>query len=101
MRQYIYVGKSKIDDRLEVFRSKVKPSISNLGATYLYCIGPFRTIRGATFCAEHPYSTCQTVKEYERSALVHKGQSELCAAYGKHLDKMIYEKNAKRILDKP
>jgi hypothetical protein len=86
-RNKIYVGSCVIgsDDR-EVFRSKVEPTIIT-HPNYVWAIGPFRTVRAAKWCVAHPHADCMTVSEFERAALLHAGQSELCESYMKHLTK--------------
>lgn len=69
-----------------VFRTIYNPPSHITNPEYAYVIGPFRTVRAAKWCAEHPYSTCQTVKEFEQAALVHQTQSELAAGYIKFID---------------
>jgi hypothetical protein len=65
-----YVGKDVKTGKLHVFRSDVVPTDETFGRLYSYCIGPFRTMRGAKFMAEHGSNNphCQTVSQAERLA---------------------------------
>jgi hypothetical protein len=84
-RAKIYVGKGPggSNDR-EVFRSEVNPT-QYTHPNYVWVIGPFRTVRAAKWCVDHPYAQCMTVKEFEHAALVQMTQSELIEGYKKHL----------------
>ena len=80
MKSRIYVGVTHrvVSDinrepslRREVFRSASTPTEESHGNTYIYVIGPFRTVRGAEFMARfgagNPH--CQDVNSAERCAL--------------------------------
>ena len=62
----IFVG-LKHGNPSEVFRSRNTPTESSHGQQYFAAIGPFRTVRGATFMAlfgnNNPH--CQTVYQAE------------------------------------
>ncbi len=53
-----------------VFRSPSVPTVSTHGTLYNYCIGPFRTKRGADFMANYGGNNphLQTVADAERIA---------------------------------
>ena len=69
MRRY-HVG-VKDNGKREVFRAKGTPTKATHGTQYAYCIGPFRTKRGATVMAESEHNNphIQTVADAERIAL--------------------------------
>ena len=81
-RKKIYVG--IIAENMEVFSSLIEPTKANY-PWYNVVIGPFRTVRAAKWCVDHPHAQCTTVKEFERAALLHATQSELCTAHAKYL----------------
>lgn len=93
IKSRVYVGVCKKENTTSIpFERKVFKTIYNPPSRlthpeYCYVIGPFKTVRAAKWCADHPHSMCQTVKEFEHAALVHQTQSELCKGYIKHLDK--------------
>jgi hypothetical protein len=70
MQRRIYVGKRKDTGARELFRSEVKPTDQTHGDVYAYAIGPFRTVRGATFMAEYGRDNphCVTVRDAEMIA---------------------------------
>lgn len=59
-------------------------------------VGPFRTRRGADYLARHGGNgnpQIQCVRDAERLAAIHAGQSALCSAYSAHLDREIARGN--------
>ena len=68
MKRY-HVG-VKANGKREVFRAKGEPTQATHGATYNYCIGPFRSKRGAGIMAAwgHNNPHLQTVADAERMA---------------------------------
>lgn len=64
----IYVGHTQ--GTLQVFKSENEPTRESHGALYAAVIGPFRTMRGARFMAEHGRGNphVQTVSDAERIA---------------------------------
>jgi hypothetical protein len=94
MKKRFYVGCK--EGKREVFKFHKNPEWSD-NLSYLATIGPFRTKAGANYMAlyggNNPH--CQCVADAERLALIHKGQSELCANYATHLDKRLKEERKK------
>ena len=86
MRYKVYVGKYKDNGKLKILQLSVEPTEDRF-ALFSSFLGPFKTIRAAQWCINHPHAQCQTIKEFEHYALVHQTQSELIKAYQKHLDK--------------
>lgn len=69
MSSCLYVGK-KHDGSYAIFRSIALPTEETHGASFLYAIGPFLTMRGAAYMA----ATCiagmpLTIAEAEKQAL--------------------------------
>ena len=91
-RKRFYVGLGK--HARVVFASAETPTENSHGGAYGAAIGPFRTKAGAMYMAAHGAGNphCLCVADAERLAKVHQGQSELGAAYGKHLDAEIWRK---------
>ncbi len=86
-RKKIYVGKIFDSETRVIFRCAFTPT-KETHNLYGWVIGPFRTVRAAEWYVMHPFAQCTTISEYERAALLYKGQSELIAGYRKHLDKV-------------
>ena len=63
----IYVGKCH-DSTMAIFKDTTTPTYSSHGYLYRYCIGPFRTMRGAQFMAQYGRNNphLQTVADAER-----------------------------------
>ncbi len=68
MKKKIYLGVRQ--NVREVFRSAVVPTDQTHGKLYDYTIGPFRTVRGATYMKEYGVSNPHvvTVADAERIA---------------------------------
>lgn len=70
-KKRLYVGLSFNESQVrEVFRHGKKPEQSD-GLPYAVVVGPFRTIKGAKYCAHYgvgnPHAT--SVRDYERNAV--------------------------------
>jgi hypothetical protein len=94
-KKKIYVGvfsktTMRVSYERRVFRTIYNPPSRITNPEYAYVIGPFKTVRAAKWCVEHPFAMCQTVKEFEQAALVHQTQSELISAEINRLNKIIY-----------
>lgn len=65
-----YVGIRVDTGTREVFKANREPTWGSHGDTYIACIGPFRTMRGARFMAEHGRGNphLQHVNDAERIA---------------------------------
>ena len=94
-RKRFYVGLGK--HARVVFASAETPTEESHGGAYGAAIGPFRTKVGAWYMATYgggnPHCLC--VADAERLAKVHQGQSELGAAYSKHLDDLIHRRTVR------
>jgi hypothetical protein len=68
LTQRVYVGCTA--GRREVFRCNFTPTAASHGDQYAAVIGPFRTVRGARFMAEHGEGNphCLSVADAERIA---------------------------------
>ena len=66
-RARAYVGVRR-DLRREVFKATRTPTRRQYGWRYAYVVGPFNTIRGARFMADHgannPHCTCVAQAEW-------------------------------------
>lgn len=70
MRKLIFVAVDS-PGRGRIIRAEKAPTLSDHGpaGNALYCIGPFRTIRGARFCVDTLRGVIyQTVSEWEKYA---------------------------------
>jgi len=80
----IYVGYVKenlvaaLSGNAELFRSYIEPNTDTI-LKYYQIIGPFKTVRAAKLCQNHP-NLYKTVREYERCAKVLTNQTELIEA---------------------
>lgn len=72
MRSKLYVGVRSGERK--VFRSKLTPTTESHGDRFAGVIGPFRTRRGADFCAEYGQGNphCQCVADAELIAKLFK-----------------------------
>lgn len=71
-----------------VFRHAGEPT-GETHPQFTCAVGPFRTRRGADYLVRHGGNgnpQIQCVRDAERLAAIHAGQSALCAAYTAHLD---------------
>lgn len=96
MRKKIYVGRLMTefwlsDIKLEIFRSEEYPT-EEAYLQYVSVIGPFKTVRAAKWCVDHPNAQCATVKEFERAEAVSRCQSELIQGNLDHLNRRIFYK---------
>lgn len=87
MKNHIYVGITLESGNRRVFTCSHAPTELSHGQLYAATIGPFRTMRGARFMAEHGRNNphLQTVADAERITLQYQGQTELCNAHSAHL----------------
>lgn len=69
----IYVG-VKPGRIMETFRADCTPTEETHGSTYIYAIGPFKTIQGARFMATYGAGNphCQTVDQAEKLAKMYQ-----------------------------
>jgi hypothetical protein len=70
----LYVGVRVDNGKRERFRSAVTPTQDTHGQTYIYAIGPFRTVAGAEFMRDYGANNphCQCVSDAERLARLPK-----------------------------
>jgi hypothetical protein len=61
-----FIGLNVGKNKREAFLTDT-PTQEKWGETYNLLIGPFKTKRGALFCANNPQSPCQNVNEYEKA----------------------------------
>lgn len=64
----IFLGYANGGSVREVFKADSIPTSASHGAVYAAVVGPFRTIRGATFMRDHGQGNphCQCVADAER-----------------------------------
>lgn len=91
MRKKIYVGKIAGSKHRVMFRCTFTPT-EETHNLYGWVLGPFKTVRAAKWCVDHPNAQYATVKEFERAEAVYRCQTELVQGNLDHLNRLIFYK---------